>query len=292
MDALSRGESTQRARLGITITPGHVARRAWRRAVGLPDTEGLVLIRDVAEDSPAAARRPGTRRPDRGGRRPASPHRRRPVRRAPHRAGRHHHRADRAARHRRTKHPGGTRPEQPAGRRSLGSPMNARYAVGRCRGTTSELTGHTIALIEGRDENRRAVLRRRCGATRRRQSRSVSWLTRPPPGRSTGSTTVSCSSFTTATSTARYTWTPTCAGLRSGGCPGSAMRPGSTPRQPTATRSGSTRASTPSTTPGGTAAATQATTSARSTTTATSATAGWTPGGRATLSLAQRPARS
>jgi serine protease Do len=39
-------------RLGVTIAPGHVARRL-RRAVGLPDTEGL-LIRDVAEDSPAA----------------------------------------------------------------------------------------------------------------------------------------------------------------------------------------------------------------------------------------------
>ena len=36
----------------ITITPGHVARR-MRRAVGLPDAEGL-LVRDVAEDSPAA----------------------------------------------------------------------------------------------------------------------------------------------------------------------------------------------------------------------------------------------
>ena len=52
IDALGRGESVRPPQLGITITPGHVARRL-RRAVGLPDTEGL-LIRDVAEDSPAA----------------------------------------------------------------------------------------------------------------------------------------------------------------------------------------------------------------------------------------------
>ncbi len=50
--ALGRGESVRRPQLGVTITPGHVARRL-RRAVGLPDAEGL-LIRDVAEDSPAA----------------------------------------------------------------------------------------------------------------------------------------------------------------------------------------------------------------------------------------------
>ena len=52
VDALARGESVKTPQLGITITPGHVARRL-RRAVGLPDTEGL-LIRGVAEDSPAA----------------------------------------------------------------------------------------------------------------------------------------------------------------------------------------------------------------------------------------------
>ena len=52
VDALARGESVRPPQLGITITPGHVARRL-RRAVGLPDTEGL-LIREVAEDSPAA----------------------------------------------------------------------------------------------------------------------------------------------------------------------------------------------------------------------------------------------
>ena len=52
VDALARGESVRPPQLGIAITPGHVARR-MRRAVGLPDTEGL-LIRGVAEDSPAA----------------------------------------------------------------------------------------------------------------------------------------------------------------------------------------------------------------------------------------------
>jgi serine protease Do len=52
VDALARGESVQAPQLGITITPGHLARR-MRRAVGLPDAEGL-LIRGVAEDSPAA----------------------------------------------------------------------------------------------------------------------------------------------------------------------------------------------------------------------------------------------
>jgi len=52
VDTLARGESVRTPQLGITITPGHVARRL-RRAVGLPDTEGL-LIREVAEDSPAA----------------------------------------------------------------------------------------------------------------------------------------------------------------------------------------------------------------------------------------------
>jgi serine protease Do len=52
VDALARGESVRAPQLGIAITPGHVARRL-RRAVGLPETEGL-LIRGVAEDSPAA----------------------------------------------------------------------------------------------------------------------------------------------------------------------------------------------------------------------------------------------
>jgi serine protease Do len=51
-DALARGETATAPRLGVAIAPGHVARRL-RRAVGLPDTEGL-LIREVAEASPAA----------------------------------------------------------------------------------------------------------------------------------------------------------------------------------------------------------------------------------------------
>jgi serine protease Do len=51
-DALARGETATSPRLGVTIAPGHVARRL-RRAVGLPDTDGL-LIREVAEASPAA----------------------------------------------------------------------------------------------------------------------------------------------------------------------------------------------------------------------------------------------
>ena len=52
VDVLARGESVRPPQLGVTITPGHVARRL-RRAVGLPDADGL-LIRDVADDSPAA----------------------------------------------------------------------------------------------------------------------------------------------------------------------------------------------------------------------------------------------
>jgi len=51
-DALARGEAATSPRLGIAIAPGHVARRL-RRAVGLPDADGL-LIREVAEASPAA----------------------------------------------------------------------------------------------------------------------------------------------------------------------------------------------------------------------------------------------
>jgi serine protease Do len=51
-DALARGETATSPQLGIAIAPGHVARRL-RRAVGLPDTDGL-LIREVADPSPAA----------------------------------------------------------------------------------------------------------------------------------------------------------------------------------------------------------------------------------------------
>ncbi len=52
IDALGRGEFATPPRLGVAIAPWHVARRL-RRAVGLPDREGL-LIREVTEDSPAA----------------------------------------------------------------------------------------------------------------------------------------------------------------------------------------------------------------------------------------------
>jgi serine protease Do len=50
--ALARGESAASPRLGVAIAPNYVARRL-RRAVGLPDTDGL-LVRDVEENSPAA----------------------------------------------------------------------------------------------------------------------------------------------------------------------------------------------------------------------------------------------
>lgn len=52
VDALGRGESAERPRLGVAIAPGNVARQL-RRAVGLPDAEGL-LVRGVEDDSPAA----------------------------------------------------------------------------------------------------------------------------------------------------------------------------------------------------------------------------------------------
>ena len=51
-DMLARGQSAAPPQLGIAIAPRRMARRL-RRAVGLPDTEGL-LIQQVAEDSPAA----------------------------------------------------------------------------------------------------------------------------------------------------------------------------------------------------------------------------------------------
>ncbi len=52
VDALGRGESVRPPQLGVAIAPGHVARR-MRRAVGLPEAEGL-LIHKVSDDSPAA----------------------------------------------------------------------------------------------------------------------------------------------------------------------------------------------------------------------------------------------
>jgi serine protease Do len=52
LESLSRGEAPSRRRLGVGIAPTHVA-KGLRRAVGLPDAEGL-LIRHVEEESPAA----------------------------------------------------------------------------------------------------------------------------------------------------------------------------------------------------------------------------------------------
>lgn len=52
VDALGRGETPERPRLGVAIAPAHVARRL-RRAVGLPEADGL-LVRGVEDDSPAA----------------------------------------------------------------------------------------------------------------------------------------------------------------------------------------------------------------------------------------------
>ncbi len=51
--ALDRGESPTRRRLGVGLAPAHVARRL-RRAVGLPERDGL-LVREVEDDSAAAA---------------------------------------------------------------------------------------------------------------------------------------------------------------------------------------------------------------------------------------------
>jgi serine protease Do len=52
LDGLGRGEAPARPRLGIGLAPSHVA-RGLRRAVGLPEAEGL-LVRLVEDDSPAA----------------------------------------------------------------------------------------------------------------------------------------------------------------------------------------------------------------------------------------------
>ena len=53
VDALGRGETPERARLGVAIAPNHVARRL-RRSVGLPERDG-VLVRGVEDGSLAAA---------------------------------------------------------------------------------------------------------------------------------------------------------------------------------------------------------------------------------------------
>jgi S1-C subfamily serine protease len=52
VDALGRGESVARPRLGIAVAPSHVARRL-RASVGLSDRAGL-LVRGVEDGSPAA----------------------------------------------------------------------------------------------------------------------------------------------------------------------------------------------------------------------------------------------
>jgi len=52
VDALGRGESVARPRLGVAIAPPHVARRL-RASVGLSDRAGL-LVRAVEDGSPAA----------------------------------------------------------------------------------------------------------------------------------------------------------------------------------------------------------------------------------------------
>ena len=52
VEALGRGESAQRPRLGVAVAPAHVARRL-RRSVGLPERDGL-LVRGVEDGGPAA----------------------------------------------------------------------------------------------------------------------------------------------------------------------------------------------------------------------------------------------
>jgi serine protease Do len=52
VEALGRGESVSRPRLGIAVAPGRVARHL-RRSVGLPERDGI-LVRAVEDDGPAA----------------------------------------------------------------------------------------------------------------------------------------------------------------------------------------------------------------------------------------------
>lgn len=58
--SLGKGETPKRRRLGVAVAPGHVGRRL-RRAVGLPDADG-VLVRGVEDDS--VAHRAGIREGD------------------------------------------------------------------------------------------------------------------------------------------------------------------------------------------------------------------------------------
>jgi serine protease Do len=53
VEALGRGETPTRERLGVAVAPSHVARRL-RRSVGLPERDG-VLVRGVEDGSPADA---------------------------------------------------------------------------------------------------------------------------------------------------------------------------------------------------------------------------------------------
>jgi len=53
VDALARGESPTRPRLGVAVAPSHVARK-MRRSVGLPERDGI-LVRGVEDGSLAAA---------------------------------------------------------------------------------------------------------------------------------------------------------------------------------------------------------------------------------------------
>src|SRR4051812_36991108 len=53
IETLARGEAKSAPRLGVAVAPPRVARR-MRRAVGLPEREGL-LVRGVQDGSPAAA---------------------------------------------------------------------------------------------------------------------------------------------------------------------------------------------------------------------------------------------
>jgi S1-C subfamily serine protease len=53
VDALGRGETPSRPRLGVAVAPPELARR-MRRAVGLPERDGL-LVRGVEDESPAAS---------------------------------------------------------------------------------------------------------------------------------------------------------------------------------------------------------------------------------------------
>lgn len=52
IEALGKGETPRRRRLGVAVAPAHVARRL-RRAVGLPPVDGL-LVREVEDGSLAA----------------------------------------------------------------------------------------------------------------------------------------------------------------------------------------------------------------------------------------------